>query len=190
MKAGIWPRRARTATRPQSRPGRGPPTPGANRAPDRLRPPRAWSLINRSSRREAFGSVAYRNRVRGRPLPVGVRTVLAAEMRRLRVTERLFANQVLVHLDAEARPFGEDVRRAITLRRITTAPDVSSPTTLPTFLPRSTPRTAISIPTPPSELPAILRRRKEGRASPIKLSVCAEGSSRRRPRDDAGRDMV
>jgi hypothetical protein len=53
-----------------------------------------------------------------------------------------------------------------TLRRITTAPDVFSPTTLQTFLPRSTPRTAISIPFPPSEPPATLRRRKEGRAIP------------------------
>ena len=46
--------------------------------------------------------------------------------------------------------------------RITTAPDASRPTTLQTFLPRSTPRTAISIPLPPPELPATLRLRKEG----------------------------
>ena len=34
----------------------------------------------------------------------------------------------------------------LTLRRITTAPDASRPTTLQTFLPRSTPSTEISIP--------------------------------------------
>ena len=47
-------------------------------------------------------------------------------------------------------------------------PDASRPTTLQTFLPRSTPRTAIfaiALP-PPPESPASLRRRREGRAIP------------------------
>ena len=41
----------------------------------------------------------------------------------------------------------------LTFRRMTTAPDASKPTTLQTFLPRSTPRTEIvAITLPPSDL--------------------------------------
>jgi hypothetical protein len=57
----------------------------------------------------------------------------------------------------------------LTLRRITTAPDASSPTTLQTFLPRSMPSRSL----PPPDSPASLPRRKEGRAI-----------------DDAGRNLV
>jgi hypothetical protein len=49
------------------------------------------------------------------------------------------------------------------LRHMTIAPDASSPTTLQTFLPRSTPRTEIfAIALPPPETSASLRRRRRG----------------------------
>jgi hypothetical protein len=44
----------------------------------------------------------------------------------------------------------------LTLRRMTTAPDASRPTTLQMFLPRSTPSIAVAIPVPPHQPPAIL----------------------------------
>src|ERR1700741_877440 len=57
----------------------------------------------------------------------------------------------------------------LTLRRITTAPDASSPTTLQTFLPRSTPRTAISIPIPPPDTAGDLTAREGGAGHSISL---------------------
>jgi transposase len=54
----------------------------------------------------------------------------------------------------------------------------SSPTTLQTFLPRSTPRTAISLPIPPPEPPATIRRRKGGAGHSIKDGAQAIGRSR------------
>src|ERR1700733_3198903 len=74
-----------------------------------------------------------------------------------------------LHPDNEAGSLSAspiNVSRLI-LRRMTTAPDASSPTTLQTLLPRSTPRTAIFvIALPPPETPGSLRHRKEGRAIP------------------------
>src|SRR3954468_9818348 len=64
-------------------------------------------------------------------------------------------------------------------RRSTTRPEPSSPTTLQLFLPRSIPRTAISMPASFPLAPAGLRCQVGGAANPIKFGRISEALARR-----------